>query len=220
MAHKLKSWLAGLACRSVYRRDLSAYLDGELDTRAHASLEKHLAACARCRAQYEQSRFASRAVSHLVVPQVRPPAWQAAAAERPFAQGKARARLESFWTMKLNVPAPIAAAALALLFCLAAALALGQLNPERKSIEPLQTRALAPQIKFVEVPVERERIVTRTVYATREPRSLSRTQAPLTVAAERSEQPTSNRELLTSTSLAGFRPATDANLRIVKEPEQ
>jgi hypothetical protein len=198
-------------------------MDGELNRRARMGLEKHLAECGRCRAQYEQLRFASRAVSRLVVPQVRPPAWQAVAAQPCFAQGKRRARLESFWTMKINVPAPVAAAAaLALLFGLAGALALGQLDLEQQSIEPPQTRALAPQIRFVEVPVERERIVTRTVYATREPRSTSRTQAPLTVAGAARQQRTrsSNRELLTSTSLAGFRPATDARLRIVKEPEQ
>jgi anti-sigma factor RsiW len=235
MAHKLREWLAELPCPSGHERNLSAYMDGELDTRARASLERHLAACGRCRAKYEQLRFASRAVSHLSVPQVRPPAWQAAAtSSRLSGQSKARARLESFWTMKLNVPAPLAAAAaLALLFCLAGLLALGQLNSSPAVVEPLQTNALAPQIKFVAVPVERERIVTRTVYSTREGRSTGRAQpgsainreqraALIAAGAEREQRPrsSSNGELLTSTSLAGFRPATDANLRIVKEPEK
>jgi hypothetical protein len=237
MPHKLTSWRAQLPCASGHKRNLSAYMDGELERGLRAGMEKHLARCPRCRAQYEQLRFASRAMSQVVVPQARPPAWQAVAATRPARQSETRARLERFWTMKLSIPAPVAAV-LALLFCLAGVLSLGQLNRSPLGVEPAQTNALVPQIRFIEVPVERERIVTRTIYAARESRQTGTAQPAtptmvanaankerratlIAVGAEREQRTLgSNTESLTSTSLAGFRPATDANLRIVKEPEQ
>jgi Putative zinc-finger len=233
MPHKLKEWRDRLPCANGHKENLSAYLDGELDLDLRSSLEEHLAACARCRARYEELRFASRAMSHFVVPQARVPAWQATA--HPSQQSTARTALERFWKMKINLPAPVAATvALALVFCVAALLFMGRLQSIQTSVDPLTTTALAPQIKFIEVPVERERVVTRTVYAPARGAARPAGAAQPDFAANRSRRAAliaegarreqdargSNGELPAATSLAGFRPATDANLRIVKEPEQ
>jgi Putative zinc-finger len=232
MGEKVAGWRAFLPCISEQRRNLSAYLDGELPLRQRASLEKHLAGCARCRARAEQLRFASRAMSHFVVPPARFPAWQVV--ERPARHGSSLfASLRRFWTMKLSVPAPLAATLAALaLACVAAVLLTGSLNQRQASVEPLPVSAQAPQIKFIEVPVERERIVTRTIYAARgaRPSGASRPDGPsdrtkpTTLMAEGAPRErgaaTGNKALMTAASLAGFRPAADANLRIVKEPEQ
>jgi anti-sigma factor RsiW len=231
MLEKLSGWRARLPCISEHRHNLSAYLDGELDLRRRASLEKHLAACMRCRARSEQLRLASRAMSHFVVPPARVPAWQFA--ERPARPGSSPiASLRRFWTMKLSVPAPVAATASLALVCAAAVLFTTYLNQSRMSVEPLPTSALVPQTKIIEVPVERERIVTRTIYAVRGARPVGASQpdwtankpqrAPLMAEGATREQDATagNKELMTAASLAGFRPAADANLRIVKEPEQ
>lgn len=229
MPHKLRGWRAHLPCASAHKKRLSAYLDGELDRDARASLEKHLGACPRCHAQYERLRFASRAISHVVVPQACPPAWRPVA--RRVQQKSPRTALASFWRMKISVPAPVAVAALALLVCVAAVLSLGPLGNSPMSIEPLPANALVPQIKFIEVPVERERIITRAVSAARASRPVDvarpgsapdkQQRAALIAAGVERERRTIDRNggLLTSTSLAGFRPAKEANLRIVKEPE-
>jgi Putative zinc-finger/FecR protein/Galactose oxidase, central domain len=63
-----------------YKRQLSPYLDGELDQVAVASLERHLASCAACRAKYEDMRFAARLVADLSLPETEPsmtPRWLA-----------------------------------------------------------------------------------------------------------------------------------------------
>jgi anti-sigma factor RsiW len=232
MPQKFSGWRAKLPCISEHRRNLSAYLDGELDRSLRASLEDHLDMCQRCRASLEQLRFASRAMSHFVVPQARVPSrqfWE----QHSQRTSHFGAALERFWTMKISVPAPIAAGAFAFII-LFTVFALGQLRQSRSSAASLTTSVQATQTKIVEVPVEREvlreRIVTRTVYV-REPRSsvATRTGSQANrpqrewLMAERTPlegRATGNKVLFTPASLAGFRPATDANLRIVKEPEQ
>lgn len=55
-----------------YQRQLSPYLDGELDQAAAARLERHLVGCAACRAQYDDLRFAARLVADLSLPEAEP----------------------------------------------------------------------------------------------------------------------------------------------------
>ena len=54
-----------------FRKDLSAYLDGELSPRRAVTLESHVAACAACRSLLEDLRLASAALAEL--PQVDAP---------------------------------------------------------------------------------------------------------------------------------------------------
>jgi len=59
-----------------YQRQLSPYLDGELEQPASVWLERHLAGCHRCRERYENQRFASRLVANLPLPAAEPaPPW-------------------------------------------------------------------------------------------------------------------------------------------------
>src|SRR5215510_16280278 len=55
-----------------YHRQLSPYLDGELDQATAARMERHLAGCAACRTQIENMRFAARLVSDLPLPEAEP----------------------------------------------------------------------------------------------------------------------------------------------------
>lgn len=59
-----------------YQPQLSPHLDGELAQAAAIELEKHLAGCAGCRAQYERLRFAARLVANVPLPSGEPaPPW-------------------------------------------------------------------------------------------------------------------------------------------------
>jgi hypothetical protein len=60
--------LISVSCAVRYRRLLSPYVDGELDTRTRAAFERHLAACTRCSTLCEEVTFASRLVSNLPMP--------------------------------------------------------------------------------------------------------------------------------------------------------
>jgi len=237
MPRKLLEWRAKRPCASAHHRQLSAYLDGEIDGDARACVEQHLAACSPCRAEYEQLRFASRALSHFIVPNVRQPVWQI---EPAFLQRQSAPPLalwlKRFCAMKIAVPAPVFVVGLLAAITLAALLL-------TRPLGQMQTLAASPlasvpiiETKIVEVPVEREvmreRIVTRTVYV-RQPRSsgnnrenpaageprLSVNVAGRVNAAER-EQSDGDRQIFVRASVEGFRPVTNANLRIVKEPEQ
>lgn len=237
MPRKLLEWRTKLPCAAAHHRQLSAYLDGELDGSARAGVEEHLAACPPCRAEYEQLRFASRALSHFIVPDVRPPVWQI---EPAFLQRHSAPPLapwlKRICATKIAVPAPVVAAGSL------AAIAVAALLLARPLVQS-QTPAAVPPVsvptietKIIEVPVEREvvreRIVTRTVYV-RQPRT-SRNERespaageprPSVNVAERvnpaeREQSNGDGQTFVRASVEGFRPVTNANLRIVKEPEQ
>ena len=61
-----------------YQRQLSPYLDAELEQAASARLETHLAGCTACRTQCENLSFAARLVANLPMPETEPattPLW-------------------------------------------------------------------------------------------------------------------------------------------------
>jgi len=234
---KLSDWWRAqqLPCLSAHRRHLAAYLDGELDAGARTGVESHLAACSRCHAAYEQLRFASRALSHFVVPDARPANWQVGdhhRAEQP--QGISISLLLRFWALKLTVPAPVVAAVTLAAIIFAAALFVNRPVQTQTSTVPRSIDAPATQIKVIEVPVEREvvreRVVTRTIYArpfrATPGRHVVAGESPSAIppaqraATDLRRATNSDREASARASLIGFRPAADVNLRIVKEPEQ
>ena len=234
MPQKLFGWRPKLPCVSEHKRNLSAYLDGELDATARARVEKHLAACPRCRAEYEQLRFASRVMSHFVLPEAHIPAWRVD--QRVFeTQSQPGAVLRRFWTMKVSIPAPAVAAVAVASIIVAAVSFTSRPHQLQTPAPPVSAGAPAPPAKIIEVPIEREvvreRVVTRVVYA-RGPRppgtmqsgALANKPQRATLVAERAavERGAANTadSLFTPASLTGFRPATNATLRIVKEPEQ
>ena len=123
-------------------------------------------------------------------------AWEAPAPsgdsrERLLSEFRSSVRRAPLWrralSAELRVPLPVAACAalavLAALFALTARTATGGINeaarPARESASaPEGVRAPEPAVKIVEVPVERERVVTRYVYVERG----ARTPAPQSLA--------------------------------------
>lgn len=131
-----------------------------------------------------------------------------------------------FWkrllTTSIRVPAPLAAVAALLLvvasFYSLALVARPAPEPVVIAAPDIRPATAAPQIKFVEVPVVREKIVTQIIYVPRRddtprrsaPREnlagVGRPGATATVAGT----PTPRR------NLSGFKPAGEVNLRIIK----
>lgn len=132
-----------------------------------------------------------------------------------------RARL---FTTSVRVPASLAAAAVLLLVAstvIALTLAL------RPAPEPLMLAApntpheSAPQIKFIEVPVVWEKIVTQTIYVPRRGNDNMRRDARRENLAGVGRQNTAPPDASatpppTQANLSGFKPAGEVNLRIIK----
>jgi hypothetical protein len=124
-------------------------------------------------------------------------------------------------TTSIRVPAPLAAAAM-LLFVASSILALMLLM--RRAPEPVvlaapaSTQELnAPQIKFIEVPVVQEKVVTQIIYVPRRTTSDdSRRQLPRENLAGVKRTKASSLDAPTRANLSGFKPADEMNLRIIK----
>lgn len=72
MSPRIVRKITDVYCRWRYRRWLSPYIDGELDSVARAGVESHLAKCEGCLRELESLRFASRIVSNLDIPDETP----------------------------------------------------------------------------------------------------------------------------------------------------
>jgi hypothetical protein len=137
-----------------------------------------------------------------------------------------------FWkrllTTSIRVPAPLAAAAALVLVATSVAtvalVARPAPEPVAVAAPPAMQTEAAPQIKFIEVPVVEEKIVTQIIYlprrvdggsgdnarqlATRE--NLAGVRRQNTTAANVSAAATPR------ANLSGFKPAGEVNLRIIK----
>jgi hypothetical protein len=203
----------------------------ELDGATHARLSAEVAACAHCAAQYRslaETLDACDAASVAATPRESYwPQYHAALSRR--LQGAARAvRAESvpFWkrlfTASIRVPAPIAATAMLLLLA-TSILALSLLA--RPAPEPVVLAApdssrgeAAPQIKFIEVPIVQEKIITQTIYVPRRNRNGGDAPARENIAeARRRNAPAQGADATPArANLSGFKPAGEVNLRIIK----
>lgn len=233
MPRRTSGWRAHLPCVSEHKRNLSAYLDGELDKSTRSGVEAHFAECHSCWAEYNELRFASRALSHFVVPEAARPHWQPVGMAGRAEDSATMAALKRCWAMKVSIPAPVLAGLLVALI-LGAWVSLSRSNATQQNVAAQSSVVESPQAKVIEVPVVREvvreRVTTRIVYA-RQPRPTAsgrRRSAPealpaSTLIAERRPVVRGKNVAgveFTRVSLAGFRPARTADLRIVKEPEQ
>ncbi|HYO92768.1 MAG TPA: hypothetical protein VEQ40_14090 [Pyrinomonadaceae bacterium] len=130
-----------------------------------------------------------------------------------------------FWkrllTMKLPIPAPIAAA-LIIGLIISSALAL-----KPAPTAPVVAPSMPPieNVRIVEVPVVKEKIVTRTIYVERKHAAERRTRPPSLVAARTTEPNDSaiadskhedEPGFFTRANLKGFQPADDMKLRVIK----
>ncbi len=98
-----------LFCVAYFRRLLTPYIDGELDALKQTRVQRHLGKCERCQREYDHLLFASRVVSHLILPVEPPtgmPAW--------FAPVRVEDKFRSYWR-PWKILVPFAAATLATL---------------------------------------------------------------------------------------------------------
>lgn len=129
------------------------------------------------------------------------------------------ARLRRAFSTTWRVPAPAAVAAALLLACVSV-FALVRPAPAPLAVGAPARVDLPAEVRTVEVPVVRDRIVTRTVYVARG--EGSRLDRPAR-AARIEEARDAGRVLVGgaessagAATLAGFRPAADAKLRVIK----
>jgi hypothetical protein len=213
--------LAKLSCRWRYGRLMSAYLDHELDAPAEEVIAGHLRECARCRVEFEQLRFASRALIEFEIPPMRGHL-RGGHVFHPAAL-KAVSPMKRLYSQRIAVPLPLAAGVLIAL----AGLSLFAIG--RSPRPPIQSTVLVPApftvTKVVEVPVER--VVTHTLYSrqpgSRRVRGMRKenrfTLTPPASQGDIAENAGSAVQWSDST-LKDFRPAASANLRVVKEHEK
>jgi hypothetical protein len=128
------------------------------------------------------------------------------------------ARLRRAIATTWRIPAPVAVAA-ALLFACVSVFALVQ--PAPLAVESPARVDLPAEVRTVEVPVVRERIVTRTVYVARGEGSRTDRAARVVRSegarnAERARVNEGAKSPAGADTLAGFRPASDAKLRVIK----
>lgn len=135
-----------------------------------------------------------------------------------------------FWkrllTTSIRVPAPLAATAVLLLVAVSL-LALSLVA--RSAPEPVVLAAphssqgeTAPQIKFIEVPIVQEKIVTQTIYVPRRNHNSGDATTRRALAREnlagvkRQNAPAPEATAPPRANLSGFKPAGEVNLRIIK----
>jgi hypothetical protein len=137
-----------------------------------------------------------------------------------------------FWkrllTSSIHVPAPVAAAAVLLLvgvsvFALSL-VARDATEPVVFAAPPSSQSEAAPQIKFIEVPVVQEKIITQTIYVPRRNHSRDGGDAAARRAltrenlagVRRQNAPAPEAATTPRANLSGFKPAGEVNLRIIK----
>jgi anti-sigma factor RsiW len=142
---------------------------------------------------------------------------ESAAAPGPIATTR-RSALSSLWrarTATVRVPVPVALAA-GLLLVVLSALALRSAPSHALPLAPAQVAATAP-VRVVEVPVVQEKIVTRTVYVTRNEKVLNQRKAQATrTTLARRDVSNEIEQQAPPAALAGFQPAGEVKLRVIK----
>jgi anti-sigma factor RsiW len=230
-------------CREMQDNLMDVIFD-EADGAARSRLSAEVERCPACAAEYRS--FAAtldacgEAANALAPAASYWPEYHAALTRRlrDAAAGEAQpARASSgvaWWkrllTTSIRVPAPLAAAA-ALLLAVMSVFALTLVA--RRAPEPVvlaapgagsATPEVAPQIKFIEVPVVREKIVTQIIYLPRRDggdaqgnathenlAGVGRRNAPSAPAANATADTATARP-----NLSDFKPTGDVNLRIIK----
>jgi hypothetical protein len=133
---------------------------------------------------------------------------------------------EPFWkrifTTKLPVPVPIAAA-LVLAVLVSSVLALRPSTKEAATAVQPPTVVQAPP-EIIEVPVYREKVITRVVYVERKlreknavhPRTLTNKPEETTLTARHAEEESGQGGFFTRANLTDFQPADEMRIRVIK----
>ncbi|MBA2734733.1 MAG: hypothetical protein H0U54_17870 [Acidobacteria bacterium] len=218
-------------CRTLEERLVDLVFD-ELDTDEKLHLLAEVETCAGCLREY-RSMTSSLLVFDEAVEASAPdesywPVHQAMLRRRleevtPHATAQSR---ESFWkrifTTKLPVPVPVAAA-LVLALLVSSVLALRPSTKEAATTTQLPTVVKAsPEI--IEVPVYREKVVTRTVYVEKKmpEKNATRPRTPVskpeetTLTARHAEKASGQGGFFTQANLTDFQPADEMRIRVIK----
>jgi hypothetical protein len=217
-------------CRRIENQLVNLLFD-EMDAAFKRRLLREIKSCASCHGHYQslsETLFVfERAAAAALPPASYWPRYNATLRDRlrapaPVA-GEEKAAHASLWrrllAARLPVPVPVAAA-LVMGLIISSALALRRAP---------QTQLALPQppiesVRFVEVPVVRDRLVTRVVYV--EKKRTGEREARAAAAARRSEvndaaavadsKPEEETGFFTRANLKGFQPADDMKFRVIK----
>jgi hypothetical protein len=139
----------------------------------------------------------------------------------------AKTKRDSFWKRllmaKLPVPVPLAAA-IAVMLLTSSVIALRQSKAEVIPAAPQTLSATTTTPEIIEVPVIREKVVTRTVYVEKRARENNRPLRQTTVAppdeysltARNSANESVQANLFTHVNLTDFQPPDEMKIRIIK----
>jgi hypothetical protein len=225
-------------CLEMESRLIDLVFD-ELETDAKLSLLAELETCEGCLSEYRSMTGAlnlfDQAAVTVLPDETYWPAHRAARREQleeplVVSAGK-EARRDPLWkrifAARLPVPAPLAAAiVLALMVSSALALRTSTEKTAAAIQPPVVTTTMAttaaPQPSVIEVPVYRERVVTRTVYVEKREKKEARPSAPVALcdgespASSSPERESVQGGFFTRANLTDFQPPDEMKIRVIK----
>lgn len=221
-------------CRQTQDNLIDLIFD-EADAALTPRLLREVEACAACRAQYrsltETLAICDEATAAAAPRETYWPQYHQALHRRLLdaARDVPATSIENvplwsrLFTARIRVPAPLAAAAVVLLVASSGLALTLMLRPVPEPVvlpAPNMPQVSAPQIKFIEVPVVQEKIVTQTIYVPRRGTDNMRRDAVREnlagVGRQNTAQPDAPAAQPARANLSGFKPAGDVNLRIIK----
>ena len=229
---------------------IEEFYDGELDLHLKSRVEEHIAVCSFCSAEF----YKVRSLDQLLEKSSAPPPPSAMLDQKlmeAFQQNQKALKSPAWWHRifagSLSIPKPaFAAAVIMVAAAIAAANIIGRyaVTPSNVSSipaasSPAVSTPLPPEIiektKIVEVPVIRERVVTRVVYVERQSNESNNSQKSL-LADDRTggnkqkqnltKEETNSAinveagEYVTRGNLSGFQPIAELKTRIIQESKQ
>jgi hypothetical protein len=220
-------------CRLTQEHLLDLIFD-ELDAPARVSLLAEVDRCARCGIEYRSLAATLRACDEVAaIAQPQAGYWpvyhdalshrlrRAASTVNGAAHSKAPIWRHLFNT-SLSVPAPLAAIVLLLLLAssILSLFLLVRPAPAPIVINAPHTAPDAPQVKLIEVPVVRDRMITQTIHVRRRnSNSSGRRRTPRVNLARfnRPEASRMNTNVATRAKLSGFKPAEEVKIRLIRK---
>ena len=219
---------------------LEEFYDGEVDTQSKLRIEAHLAVCPSCGVEFERMRRLDNLLEKSSTPQASAQLDRTLMAA--FRRQHEKAAPSPPWWQRIfvgsvSIPKPAFAAVLLAIVLAVLAAGIGESNrsiPAQvgtniPSSSPASATPLPPEIiektRIVEVPVVRERVVTRVVYVERQnSRALARNRVSENKQTRAAKEGDANLamsgavedgEYVTRANLAGFQPMAELKTRII-----
>lgn len=236
---------------------LNAFHDGATSAPLQSRIEQHIAGCSPCAVALNRLQSLRNLLQKDIAPS--PSVALDRKLMRAFLERHAPPAPSLSWTRRLfagsiSIPKPVFAAALiAVVLALITANLIGRRPAVTTAVDTASTAPLKAssqtsppakvviQTKFVEVPVIKERVVTKTIYVERDtanaektPRKSSAFDSSRTTAGNKEPGNAGNFAVpnlpmsgsvaengyYTQTDLSGFKPAAESNIRIIKKEKE